>query len=76
MTSDDIIRHQFMTFFFFLGGLAEVDSSAKAYEIIKSTPLEIIDCHGGWEGGEPLVQVYYFMTLNLCYMFFLMYHPP
>ena len=38
----------------------------KGYEIIKSTPSEVIECHGGWEGGEPLVKVYYFNPISLC----------
>ena len=28
-----------------------MDSSAKGYKIIKSTPFEIILCHGGGGGG-------------------------
>ena len=47
-----------------------MDSSAKGYKIIKSTPFEIILCHGGGEGGVPLVKVYYFNPFYLCYMFF------
>ena len=62
--------------FFFGGGLAEVDSSAKRYEIIKSTPFEILDCHGGWEGGNHWFRFIILWPLTFAICFFLMYHHP
>ena len=48
------------------GVLAEVDTSVEGYGITNPTPFEIISCHGGG-GAPPLVKVYYFRTVNLCY---------